>query len=230
LRRISPILLCLAAVLFVGNSVYAQMGMNIFQKPSIADIFHPVVGGGAAYQVTHTDSPNAPPKEQQLSVVGKEVVDGQDAYWMEFSEPDKSGAGSTVGKILVNKSDFQMHRMIFQKAEQPAMEIVYHPDPKDAQSAQNEINKMTKVGTETITVPAGTFSCVHWKNDSGDNIWVSDKVTPFGMVKQMNKSETRVLLKLITDAKDQITGPVKTFDPTEMQRQMMEKRKQQQPN
>jgi hypothetical protein len=38
-----------------------------------------------------------------------------------------------------------------------------------------------------------------------------------------------VLVKVITDAQDHITGPVKTFDPDEMKRQMMEKMQQQRP-
>jgi len=33
-------------------------------------------------------------------------------------------------------------------------------------------------------------------------------------------------VKVITDAQDHITGPVKTFDPQEMQRQMMEQMQQ----
>ena len=36
-----------------------------------------------------------------------------------------------------------------------------------------------------------------------------------------------VLVKVIADAKDHITGPVKIFDPGEMKRQMMEKMQQQ---
>jgi hypothetical protein len=38
-----------------------------------------------------------------------------------------------------------------------------------------------------------------------------------------------VLVKIITDATDHITGPVKTFDPEEMKRQMMQRMQQQKP-
>jgi hypothetical protein len=225
LRRIPSLLLCSAALLLMSFTVRAQMGMNIFQKPSIANIFHPVVGSGALYQVTSADSPNDPPKQQQFSIVGKEVVDGTDAYWMEFADQGKGGKG-TIGKVLISKSDFKTHRMIFQRAGQQAMEIKFNLDAADSKAVQEDLSKWVQSGNETITVPAGTFACQFWKNDAGDKIWVSDKVTPFGMVKQVTKSETRVLLKVVADAQDQITGPVKVFDPQEMMRQ----RKQPQPN
>jgi hypothetical protein len=225
LRRIPSLLLCSAALLLMSFTVRAQMGMNIFQKPSIANIFHPVVGSGALYQVTSADSPNDPPKQQQFSIVGKEVVDGADAYWMEFADQGKGGKG-TIGKVLISKSDFKTHRMIFQRAGQQAMEIKFNLDAADSKAVQEDLSKWVQSGNETITVPAGTFACQFWKNDAGDKIWVSDKVTPFGMVKQVTKSETRVLLKVVADAQDQITGPVKVFDPQEMMRQ----RKQPQPN
>jgi len=37
-----------------------------------------------------------------------------------------------------------------------------------------------------------------------------------------------VLVKVITDAQDHITGPVTTYDPDQMKRQMMEKMQQMQ--
>jgi len=41
---------------------------------------------------------------------------------------------------------------------------------------KEELEKWHQVGTETITVPAGTFSCAHWKKDEGvGDAWVSDK-------------------------------------------------------
>jgi hypothetical protein len=48
------------------------------------------------------------------------------------------------------------------------------------------------VGTESITVPAGTFPCKHYRNkltaeDNGPvlDVWVSDAVAPTGLVKSM---------------------------------------------
>jgi len=95
-------------------------------------------------------------------------------------------------------------------------------------SKEEALEKWHLVGSESITVPAGTFSCQHWKKDEGDgDVWVNDRISPFGMVQSINSGETMVLVKVITDAKDHITGPVTTFDPEQMKRQMMEKLQQQ---
>ena len=201
------------------------MGMNIFQKPAIASVFHPVVGAGAVYQSTHANAPNDPPTTEEMSVVAKESVDGKDGYWLEFAVQDKKSGGTMYAKALITTDDFSFHRMVFQQPGQQAMEMPYHPRPGDA-AMQKSADTWHVVGNETITVPAGTFSCQHWKNDSGSEIWTSDKVSPLGMVKEVSSNSTKVLVKVITDAQDHITGPVKTFDPQEMQRQMMEQMQQ----
>jgi hypothetical protein len=84
------------------------------------------------------------------------------------------------------------------------------------------------VGTESITVPAGTFSCQHWKKDQGvGDVWVSDKVSPMGMIKAVNPGDTMVLVKVLSGATDHITGPVTKLDPQMMQR--MQQMQQQKP-
>ncbi len=47
------------------------------------------------------------------------------------------------------------------------------------------------------------------------------------MIKSVSSGETMVLTKVITDAKDHITGPVQQFDPQAMRQLMMEKMQQQ---
>jgi hypothetical protein len=138
-----------ACLPFAAAAARAQMGMNLFEKPNITDIFKPVVGNGAPYEKQRTDQQNAPKVPMEMSV---------------------------------------------------------------------------------ITVPAGTFSCQHWKKDEGvGDVWVSDKVSPFGMIKSVSSGETMVLTKVITDAKDHITGPGQQFDPQAMRQQMMEKMQKQTP-
>jgi hypothetical protein len=75
-------------------------------------------------------------------------------------------------------------------------------------------DKAEAVGTESVTVPAGRFTCEHFrmKDGSGD-AWVSSKVAPWGLVKFTGKDTSMVLLKQITDATSHITGtPVKLED------------------
>ena len=117
----------------------------------------------------------------KMTIVGKELTANGEAYWMEIGHVGKEGAGMMYSKVLVTK-DFQF--TIFQQPKQPAMEM-----PFDGQTGRShmkeEMAKWHQVGSETITVPAGTFSCMHWKNEDGtDEVWTSDKVTPMAMVKQ----------------------------------------------
>ena len=44
------------------------------------------------------------------------------------------------------------------------------------------------------------------------------KSRPWGLVKSQDKDSTMVLTKVITDAKDHITGTPKKFDPMQMMR------------
>jgi hypothetical protein len=88
-----------------------------------------------------------------------------------------------------------------------------------------QLSDWHSVGTDTITVPAGTFSCEHWKNEKdGSEIWTSEKVTPFGMVKQVGKDSTMVLVKVLDNVPDRITGQVKPFDMQQMMQQMQQQR------
>ena len=216
----------------ISMSAHTQLGSNWFSKPAIAEVVHPVVGQGAQYQTIRRDQQDAQPDLHEVTVVGKESVNGKEGFWLEMARQNKNQAGMGYAKILFTKDDLQFHRMIMQQAGQPAMEMPFHLGDRTHSPMQQEMEKWNVVGTETITVPAGTFACKHWKKDKGPNdtgdheIWTSDKVSPFGVVKQITPGQTMVLMKVITGATDHITGAVKTFDPEEMKRQMMEKMQQ----
>ena len=165
----------------------------------------------------------------QMFIVGKESVDGKDGYWMEIvtsGEKDRN----FVGKTLFTKDDFQFRRMIMQVSGQPAMEMPFNPNEAKKQNIQDSLNEWHSIGTESVTVPAGTFNCEHWKNDKNNSdVWTSDNVTPFGMVKEAGQNRTMVLTKILTDVSDRITGPVVKFDPQMMMQQMQQQRQQPQP-
>jgi len=224
------ICLSLAALLWASAAARAQMmGPNPFKKPNIADIFKPVVGNGAVYETQRIDQQGAPKQPLEMTVVGKESIEGRDAYWLEFAHTDARSGSLGCAKMLMSKDDFQPHRMIVQQPGQPAMELPMYADMHERmhKSKEEALEKWHLVGSESITVPAGAFSCQHWKKDEGvGDVWVNDKISPFGMVKSISSGETMVLVK-VTDAKDRITCPVTTFDPEQMKRQTMEKMQQQ---
>ncbi|MGB7435850.1 MAG: hypothetical protein WBR26_14390 [Candidatus Acidiferrum sp.] len=201
----------------------AQMGMDLFKRPSLTKFFHPVVGKGAEYQTVTATGSNTRTRTMQMGIVGKESVDGKDGYWMEFVS---NGEGSSmIGKSLMTVDDFQFHRIIFMMPGKGAMEMPITPDAAQKNRVQESLQDWHSVGSETITVPAGTFSCDHYKNDkTGGEIWTSDKITPYGLVKEQSKDHSMILVKVLDTFPDQITGPVQKFDPQALMQQMQQQR------
>jgi hypothetical protein len=219
-------------LLFVGcMPVVAQMGMEMFHRPAIMKVFHPVVGKGAQYQSTSTSGGST--RMEEWSLIGKETVDGKDAYWLEMVNVDAKGA-TTGGKVLLTVDDFQFHRFIMDVPGQGLMEMpanMMMMSAKSRQNIQDSMNAWQSAGTDTITVPAGTFNCEHWKNEKDhEELWTSDKVVPFGMVKEVSaKSQTvMVLTKTLDNVQDRFSGPAKKFDMQQMMMQMQQQRQQNQ--
>jgi hypothetical protein len=219
-----------AAALFLssGARTAAQIDFSVLQKSAIASVFHPVVGQGAVYQTMRSNAPGEAHSEEEISTVRKQTFEGRDGFWVEVSR-STSGGGASYAKIFITQDPFQFRRMVIQQAGQPAVEIPFHQTVKGQEELDANLKKWHVVGVETVSVPAGTYSCQHWSNDSGTDIWTSDKVTPFGAVKQVNSGETKVLVRLVGNAEEHITGPVKVFDPQALQQQMMQQMQNRKP-
>jgi hypothetical protein len=224
---LAAVLLCIS----IGTIASAQMGMDFFKKPAIASLLKPVVGNGGVYETTREGQAGAPKSTMEWLVVGKELADGKDGFWLEIGMQMKGFDATVYSKALISKEDFQVHRTIMQLPGHPAMEMKVNPTSQDVQRRQDELSQWSQIGTETITVPAGTFVCQHWKkNDGKGDVWANDQISPFGMVKEVNPSSSMVLVKVITDAKDHITGPVTPFDPQAFRQMMMDQMSRQKPN
>ena len=220
--RFKQPLTILFAVLTGVLPVAAQMGMGMGRVPTLSGVWHPVVGTGAAYDVTKSDGTKMP---FEILIVGKEDVDGKPAYWMEMSMVDSRMDAPVYVKSLttVNENHIISSRMIMQMPGQEPMEMDSNMAAQSRRMQQPQSadlnDKAEVVGTESVTVPAGTYTCQHYrmKDGSGD-AWVSDKVGPWGLVKAVEKGQTVVLTKAITDGKDHITGTPRKFDPMQMMR------------
>jgi hypothetical protein len=220
-----------AVILFVAipaAPVLAQMGMDMFQRPSILKVFHPVVGKGAQYQSASKTGGSS--RMEEFALIAKETVDGKDGYWMQIVNVDEKG-NTFGGKALVTIDDFQFHRMIVNVPGQGLMELPANMmlmSAKNHQKMDDDMRQWHSVGSDTITVPAGTFSCEHWRNDkNNDDLWTSDKVVPFGMVKQVGPNSVMVLVKTLDNVPDRFSGPAKKFDMQQMIQQQMQQRQQQ---
>jgi len=209
-----------ASFLLVLGTASAQMGMGMRQTPMPHGIFSPVVGSGAAYEITSSDGRKS---DVEYAIVGKESVIGKDAYWMEFTT--NAGSGTMIMKMLTSISEATASRVIMQLPGRPPMEMqqqmMKNATTSNTQSLAADIRSGSDdLGSEPVTVPAGTFACEHYraKDGSGDT-WVSTKVAPFGVVKHQGKDATMVLTKVITDAKDKIVGVPQPFNPMGMMQQ-----------
>jgi len=221
--RWTVVLIGLATFSFAAG-VRAQMGMGM-RAPDIQGIFHPVVGAGASYDMTDGKQKK---HSLEITVVGKEAVNGKDAYWLETGVQDERG-GMMYMKMLasVDQNNLVTERFIMQPPGQAQpMEMTVNISMMGGKKQQSTDfrDKAEQMGTESITVPGGTFECTHYrmKDGSGD-AWVSPKVAPWGLVKFSGKDSSMVLTKQISDAKDQITGKPIKFDPMQMMQQMGQK-------
>jgi hypothetical protein len=192
----------------------AQMGFGAPKIPS--GIFNPVVGAGAVYEVQVSGEPK---RTMEFAIVGKESVNGKDGYWIEFTM-----TGTPIGDVVVKTlavpsgSSLLTSKTIMQMPGRPPMEM-----PSQMQAANGKVDfsdvrsKAKELGTESVTTPAGTFSCQHYHaNDGSDDAWVSESVRPFGLVKDQDKDSTTVLVKTLTEVKDKITGTPQPFNPMMM--------------
>jgi len=203
-------LLCTA----IGAS--AQMGMR--SSPMPRGVFNPALGSGAAYEITTAEGRKM---DIEYAIVGKESVDGKDGYWMEWTT-NAMGNGEMVMKVLTVPGDTTTTRLIMQMPGRAPMEMPQQMSGRmSSPTAPSDIRSSAEdVGSESVTVPAGTFTCEHYrmKDGSGDT-WVSTKVAPFGVVKHQGKDATMLLTKVITDAKDKIVGTPQPFNPMGMMQQ-----------
>ena len=208
-RRAIAIAIVMLAVL--GSPAGAQY---IIDAPKLAGVWNPVVGAGSVYRVEHKGST----KEMWIAVVGKEAVDGGVGFWTELSLTSPPSNHSSIVRRLIVRSGDQLlsRRTIIQPPGTTPMEVPAKMmldgentgDPPDVRPTAE------RVGTEDVTTPAGTFSCTHYrkKGVGGGDIWLSDKVSPWSVVKTTGPDATVTLVRLVTDATTRITGTPKLIE------------------
>jgi hypothetical protein len=189
----------------------AQMGMG--GPPSFAGVFSPTVGSGSSYEMVKKEGGERTTFD--IYVVDKEAG----GYWIEYAMQNPRMGGSVYMKSLLARQadDVMVQRTIVQMPGRPPMEMTsmmkMHPMQSQQSKADMRANAQN-MGTESVTTPAGTFSCQHWRSTKDEtDVWLSDKVTPWNLVKMSGPNNTMTLVKVITGAKSHITGtPVSMED------------------
>jgi len=198
-------------VFVMAFAAAAQFGGKAQQGPNFYADFKPVVGGWAEYRMTPQKEA---PTRMKVAIVGKEGP----AYWYETQ---LNAGGNIVTKVLVSgdpKDQKNVKRMIMKQGSEPAMEMPVMSRTGSVKTQQPE-GKVIDKGMEKITVPAGTFTARHVRYQQGKDVvdtWVSDKVSPYGMVKTKSKDMEMVLLGYGSGAKSLITEKPRKFQMPKM--------------
>jgi hypothetical protein len=189
---------------------YAQFGKG--RGPKFYSDFKPVVGGWSEYQMT---GKGEQPSKMKIAIVGKEG----DAYWYETVMETKQ-EGRMISKMLVSgnpEDQKSIKRMIVKMGDEPAMEMPVQM--MQGSKDQGQRGKTIDKGTESIKVPAGTFTTQHMQYQDGETVvdtWVHKDISPYGMVKSQSKEFEMVLLGYGTGAKTLITETPQKFEMPQM--------------
>jgi hypothetical protein len=195
----------------------AQMRMG--GLPSLAGVFSPTVGSGASYETVRKDGGEK--TQFDIYVIGKEAG----GYWIEYAIQNPRMGGSMYMKSLLAREsdDVMLQRTIVQMPGRAPTDMTSMMKMHPMQSQQSKADMRAEsenLGTESITTPAGTFACQHWRSKKdGSEYWISDKVSPWQLVKMTSKDQTVTLTRVITDAKTHITGTPVSME--EMMKQHM---------
>jgi hypothetical protein len=218
--KMAAMVVALAFGLAAGGWTQGMRGGMGRQMPRLLGAFKPVVGSGAQYQMTAKDHT----VDFAYAIVGKEDVGGSTGYWMEIRSQSPDTAGEMVMKqLVVLEGDRpQIKRMIMQPPGRAPMEMPMGMMPgmgqRERAPGQGDSNPGERVGSETITVPAGTFECEHYRKQEPHgpvDVWISSKVSPYGTVKMSSGDMTMVLEKVLSNETTHIKG-----EPEKMNMQM----------
>ncbi|MGO8790178.1 MAG: hypothetical protein ACLQVL_22735 [Terriglobia bacterium] len=223
LSKRAVIMLVMAVV--VAGGLWAQRpggGMGMMGSlPPMPGLQNPTVGSGSEYLVTTKG------KEMDVATValGKEDVGGATGFWMEMRMTGAQTGGEMVMKTLTvtTGAETGVKRMIMQAPGRPPMEMtgmmmsmMQQHQARPTTPAGGEKGSMGElVGTESITVPAGTFSCQHYRKQEQNgpvDMWISTDVSPYALVKMTGTDTTMVLKKTLTNETSHIKGEPQKFE------------------
>lgn len=214
MKTLSRIFLSAILGLAATQFLTAQMGMR---PPDMAGVFNTVVGSGASYEITKQ---NGEKTTFDMAVVDKEGG----GYWIEYTMQNARMNGPIYAKSLAVRQDddIVLQRMIVQMPGRPPIDMSSMMSMKAMQSSESKADfraNAQNMGTESVTTAAGTFSCEHWRDTkNGTDVWLSEKVVPWRLVKMTGNSSNMTLVKTISDAKTHITGT-----PMSMQEMMQQR-------
>jgi hypothetical protein len=219
MNKLGRMLSVVILVLIFAVLAPAQMGTHS-GPPGFHGVWNPVVGQGGVYEFSSKDGGT---QKMEMAVVGKDMIDGKEAFWYQVVMDIPHGGGQSVTKHLMVRDGQETHtiKIIMQFPGQPPMEMpAQMSQHQHAKQSADISTEAQDIGSESITVPAGTFTAEHYRmNDGSGDTWVAKNISPYGLVKYQGKDATIVLVKVVTDAKDKIVGKPVPFNPQSFMQQ-----------
>jgi hypothetical protein len=210
-------ILLAAAPVFAPRALAQRGGMGMgMTPPAMMGMWNPVVGSGATYDLVGKDG-----KKTTLSIA---IVNKDDSggYWMEYLINGNDNQQTVMQMLMVKDgASMQISKMVIQPAGRGPMEIsgqmMQMMQSRGGAAAATAKADFTdgaeKVGSESVTTPAGTFDTLHWKNKEGGQVWISPKAGPWSFVKSVSADgSTMTLVKVVTDAKSHVVGTPQSMD------------------
>ncbi len=173
------VILCLSAATSAPAQMGRMRGGGMFGSPGLSGLWHPVVGTAAYYSVQKVGRPVEP---FNFAVIGKETVQGKDGVWVEFTMGGER-MGNVLAKELVVFDPVSMRIQTFKGVVQmpgrPPMEIpeeMLHQTQQQPLQFKDARADSFDLGSQSVTTPAGTFSCEHYRGKNGSSeFWSARK-------------------------------------------------------
>lgn len=211
MRRVLCLTTWMLAVVLLAAPVAAQGPMGGGPPvPSMRGVWRPVVGSGAAYDVEAKGRKSS----MEFAIVGTELAMGRNGHWLEMAFKDpRQGEMVMKSLIVLDDKNTRVMRIVMYSPEMGAMEFPVEMMGRTGQSLVQEADVRASaelIGTEEITTPAGSFVCQHYRTKDKDgyvaDVWVSEKVAPYGLVKMTSKDSSMVLTRVVTGARTRVVG------------------------
>jgi len=232
MKRIVPLFI---ALLLVSVS-FAQLE-RLSSIPEIDD-FEPSFQPGAWVEYEVFDSEKEETSQMKFSVLSKEECEDGDCFWFEFKVTEADGEWQILKlKGADPREKESLYSMIVQKKGEKPQQLDFmlpRNMPTLQQEAEDEIEEDEEVELDYTTeenveikVKAGTFNTTHivMKEEKGtSDIWISEEVPMFGMVRAERGEEGYVELINYGDkgAKSEIQGKTERIEIPNLQQLMQQ--------
>jgi len=188
------------------------------------DLRKAAVGAWSEYTITVADLPSM---KQRFAVVGRDAA--THAIEMTTEGGPLGAAGKMVLKFVLEadpKKKDRVRQVVMQLGDNQPMELPSNTGQFSALNPRKQLG-----GAKPLKVAAGTFTAKHYKDRSAANgsvmeVWVSDQVPPFGIVKLVGSADegknpfTMELVARGDGAKPTVTKPAQAYDQAVLAGQM----------